>query len=232
MLVSAALLLFLGCDKTYERRLQTTLEDMKYQQRLNDNLTAAPTKGKWEQLLIYLRPPKNLTKNQVWPLAELEPGKFDLDASFREPEKQDLYFLARVKQDKTTKKKKKGAEAADNASRKDFNHDVLDVLAKSYPVQPEDLALTKFKSTKEKSNEYRRFAFTANGKTVEVYLYKYDTYEAALIFEYPKSESKALATKIQLCLQSFAVGPRAQRYFSGATSDDDAGGSGGAPVVF
>ena len=54
ILASACLLLVVGC-RDYDFRLGKTLEEMKYQQRLEKNLEKAPTKGSL-QAGIDLRP--------------------------------------------------------------------------------------------------------------------------------------------------------------------------------
>jgi hypothetical protein len=67
---------------------------------------------------------------------------------------------------------------------------------------------------------------------VQTYIYgkKGSPPEVALIFEYPKSEN--LMPKIDLCLESFATGPRARLLFSG--SEEEPGGeaapTGGGPM--
>ena len=107
VVVGAGLVLVIGCGtQNYEYRLEHTIDQMKYQRRLNDNLTEPSTKGTLEELQIYLRPPKTMTgPAQTFQLAALEPGKFDVEASFIEPEKQSLHVLARVEQPKTPAKK-------------------------------------------------------------------------------------------------------------------------------
>ena len=59
IVASAGLILAIGCSD-YDYRLGKTLEDMRYQKRLDDNLMPAATKGKLEELAIYVRPPKTL----------------------------------------------------------------------------------------------------------------------------------------------------------------------------
>jgi len=219
LLATTALLIVAGCGvKSYETRLDSTLQDMQYQDRLNKLLQPALTKGKWEELSIYLRPPKSLVQSKAWSLAPTEPGKFDLEASFAEPPKQDMHVLARVKRPKGTTKK--GAPSpADTVNRTDFAGDVLYVL-NDYYKPADELVITKFKTETRKKNEYKFHAFTANDKTVQIYLYKHEPYDVALIFEFPKSEQAELFTKIGLCLESFAVGDKARRSFNGATEEE------------
>lgn len=220
-LATMALLVIGGCGiKSYEARLNQTIEDIKYQDRLNKLLMPALTKGKWEELSIYLRPPKNLAQTKAWMLVELEPGKFDLDASFDEPKKQSMHVLARVKRAKTPGKKA-APSLADTVDRTNFTGDVLAIINEFYKP-PEDLIISTFKSESKRKNAFKFHSMTVNDKNVQIYLYKQDAYEVALIFEYPKSEQADLFSKIGLSLESFAVGDRARRFFSGATTDEEA----------
>ena len=111
ILASACLLLVVGC-RDYDVRLGKTLEEMKYQQRLEKNLEKAPTKGLLQQELIYVRPPKGLrARPRPSALTAVEPGKFDLENSFIDEAKQaSLHVLARHKKPKAPPKK--GADAA------------------------------------------------------------------------------------------------------------------------
>jgi hypothetical protein len=233
---TAILLLSAGCGlNSYEKRLDMTLENMRYIDRLNRNLEPAETKPKWEPLLVFLRPPKGLKPAKVFLLTAPEPGKFDIEASFLDPgqTKQSLHVLVRVKTPKKAAKKKV-ASPADTADRTNFNRDILTLLSSSYPVN-DDLTIAKFKSNTEKKNEYKNYKFPVNDKNVEVYLFKKDPYEAALIFEFPKSELPNLVSKIKLCLESFAVGDKAKQSFSGPATEEGpegAAGGGGPGVSF
>src|SRR5271166_917392 len=141
VVLGVSLVLILGCGThSYETRLETTLDNMKYQKRLDDNLGAAATKGKLEGLQIYVRPPKNMTgPTQTFQLTVVEPGKFDVESSFIEPEKQSLHILARVKQAKTPSKK---APAKAETPRGDFKADIVELLKSVYGV---DLSVGDFK---------------------------------------------------------------------------------------
>ncbi len=53
VVLGASLVLILGCGtQSYETRLDKTLDNMRYQKRLDDNLGDASIKGKLEQLEI------------------------------------------------------------------------------------------------------------------------------------------------------------------------------------
>src|SRR2546421_5517135 len=84
ILTTASLMAAWGCGNSYDIRMNKTLEDMRYRKRLDDNLMPAPTKGKFEDLMIFVRPPKNLQPAKEFLLPLPEPGKFDLEASFLE----------------------------------------------------------------------------------------------------------------------------------------------------
>ncbi len=123
IVLSAGLVLVVGCGtQSYEYRLEKTLEEMRYQRRLNENLSEPATKGKLEELQIFVRPPKNMTgPAQTFQLAAVEPGRFDVESSFIEPEKQSLHVLARVNRPKTPAKK--GAAQARTAPARRLQHE-------------------------------------------------------------------------------------------------------------
>jgi len=254
ILTSVILIAGSGCGSSYEIRMNKTLEDMRYRKRLDDNLMPAATKGKFEELLIFIRPPKNLEPAKEFLLPLTDPTKFDLEASFLESQKvdapppsegagaeeaaksaevqkQSLHVLGRVKRPKSANAKKK----AEPVNRGDFNADVLALLNAAYAPSAE-LTLDKFKETSKKNNKFKYHSFAVGGKNVQVYLYgpKGDPYEVALIFEYPSKEHGTLYSKIELALESFAVGRKAKSAFSGVVGDEATGegGTGGAPIIF
>jgi hypothetical protein len=230
ILASACLLLVVGC-RDYDVRLEKTLQEMKYQQRLEKNLEPAPTKGALFTELIYVRPPKGLKgPTQTFTLAVVEPGKFDLENSFIDQAKQaSLHVLARHKKPKAPPKK--GTKAVEPAPRGDFTAEVIEIIKTAYGV--EDLTPTKFKAVikkHERENTFKEYKL-ANlpNKEVIIDLYgdKNNPYNVALIFEYPKSEVNSLSPKIGLSLEAFAVGEPAQRAYSGGTEAEPAEGGGG-----
>ena len=230
VVLSFGLLLILGCGtQSYETRLEKTLDNMKYQKRLDENLVAAPTKGKLEESQIYVRPPKNMTgPTQTFQLTVLEPGKFDIESSFIEPEKQSLHILGRVKRPKNPSKK---APSQAETPRGEFTADIVDLLKNVYGTDP--------KPASEPTLDHTSYTFKASEvdmgvKKVQVYVYgsKNDPYEVALIFEYPKAEQNAVSPKIRLCLESFAVGEKAKRAFAGGETEEVEGtGEESAPTV-
>jgi hypothetical protein len=234
MLTSLGLFLAVGCtSKSYDLRLEKTLENRKYQSKLDEALTPAVAAGKLKEYYIYIRPPKDLKgPTQAFQLAVVQPGRFDLENSFIEKDKQALHILARVKRPKPPAKK--GAAPVPTPPRGEFNTDVLELLKGVYGV---DLPITSFKEETKRKNTFRHRTIDLDPKTVQVYLYgaKNNPYEVALIFEYPKTAAahSALNPKIGYCLESFAVGERAKRAFEGATTEEEleeAGEASGPPI--
>jgi hypothetical protein len=219
ILASACLLLVVGC-RDYDFRLGKTLEEMKYQQRLEKNLEKAPLKGSLQGELIYVRPPKGLSgPTKAFSLTVVEPGKFDLENSFIDEGKHaSLHLLARHKKPKAPPKK--GAAPTAAAARGDFTNEVIELVKAAYAV--EDLTPAKFKPVIKKhegrENSYKEAKLDLNTKEVLIYLYgadKNNPYNIALIFEYPKTEVNNLSPKIGLSLEAFAVGEAASKAFSG-----------------
>ncbi len=230
VVLGVTLVLILGCGtQSYEARLEKTIDNMKYQKRLDDNLGAAATKGKLEELQIYVRPPKNMTgPTQTFQLTVIEPGKYDVESSFIGPEKQSLHILARVKRPKTPSKK---APTKAETPRGEFNSDVVELIKNVYGAE---LDLSKFKDETKLINTFKYHLLDLNAKNVQIYLYggKNSPHEVALIFEYPKAEHNAVNPKIGLCLDSFAVGDKAKRAFAGGETEDIEGtGEEAAPTV-
>jgi hypothetical protein len=216
----AGLVLAVGCGtQNYEYRLEHTLDQMAYQKKLDDNLNDAPTKGKLEELLIYIRPPKNMTgPTQTFQMTVVEPGRFDVESSFIEQDKQSLHLLARVKRPKTPSKK--APTPAETTPRGEFNTEVVDLVKNVYGAEVEALQFKDEKMQKG-NNTFKTKMLDLNAKNVQIYLYGGKTipYEVALIFEYPKAEHSALNPKIKLCLESFAVGEKAKRAFAGGETE-------------
>jgi len=237
LVATTVLVLSGGCgSKSYEFRLDRTLENMRYRKRLDDNLMPPPAKGiaPFEELGIFLRPPKGLVQAKEFQMTVLEPGQFDLASSFFEEKKQNLHVLARVKKPKASASKKAPAPTpADTAVRGEFNQDVVAIVGNVYGVA-DDLEVGKFKEVTKKANKFRYHTFATGDKNVQVYLYKFDPYEVALIFDYPSSEQANLSSRINLALESFAVGPRAKSRYAGAVEGEEEEGAtqGGPGQVF
>jgi hypothetical protein len=216
-----------GCGrKSYEERLAKTLEQLEYTRRLNKNLMAPPGEKKFQDLGVYLRPPKEqaLAKTVQLPVAE---GQFDLEASFNDSKADSvLHVLARVKMPK--KPPAKGAPPPPPPpQRGEFVGDVLGVISSVFG-SPEGLQTPKFSDEVKRGNRFRRLIFTANDKEVKLYTYKQDNTEVALIFIYAPSLRGAISSKIDLCLESFATGPKANRLYTGGAPEEEA--DSGPPV--
>jgi hypothetical protein len=227
-----------GC-RDYDIRLEKTLEEMKYQQKLERNLEKAPQKGALQTELIYLRPPKGLTgPTKTFSMVAVEPGKFDLENSFIDQAKSvSLHVLARRKKPPKAPTKK-GAPAPEVVQRGDFTADVIELVKAAYAA--EDLTPSKFKAVTKKhesrENTYKEAKLDLATKEVLIYLYgdKNGPYQVALIFDYPKSEVGELTTRINLSLEAFAVGQAAEKAFAGGADaeggEDGGGGDAGQPV--
>jgi hypothetical protein len=228
--LGAGLVLAVGCGtQNYDFRLERTLDHMAYEKKLNDNLNDAPTKGKLEELQIYVRPPKDMTgPTQTFQMTVVEPGKFDVESSFIEQDKQSLHLLARVKRPKTPSKK---APTPAETPRGDFSTDVVELVRNAYGTEVTE---AKFKEEKMQkgSNTFRAQALEVGPKNVQIYLYggKTNPYDVALVFEYPKAEHASIYPKIKLCLESFAVGDKARRAFAGGETEIDTEGGGEGPT--
>ncbi|MFO0891470.1 MAG: hypothetical protein U0790_20295 [Isosphaeraceae bacterium] len=220
--IAIGAVLLVGCGaRDYDYRLDRTLDNMRYTKRLDDNLSTPATKGKLQELQIFLRPPLNMTgPTQTFQMAAIEPGRFDAESSFLEPEKQSLHVLARVKRPKTPAKK--GAPQPEPPPRGDFAADVVELVKNAYGA---DLNVGEFKEEKKRNNTFRHRQIDLEAKLVQIYLYggKTNPHEVALIFEYPKGERNAVDPKIGLCLESFAVGDRAKRAFAGGEVEEEGG---------
>jgi hypothetical protein len=233
ILAGASLLLVIGCSD-YDIRMNETFAEMKYQKRLNDNLADAPTKGTLQQDAIYVRPPKGLVLAQAFTLAPVETGNFDIENSFVDQEKQaSLHLLARIKKPKAPPGAKKAAIASEPPARGKFVDDVLEIIKTAYNVElPASSLKAEVKGHANRNNTFKATKLDQETKETQIYMYgdANSAYEVALIFEYPKKELSYMAPKIGLCLESFAVGDRANRAFSG-TGDLDTGeeAGGGAP---
>lgn len=225
------LVLVIGCS-AYDSRLATTLEELRYRKRLNDNLTEAPTKAKLQELLIYVRPPKALKgPTKTFTMTVVEPGKFDIENSFIDQEKQEsMHLLARVVRPKPTAKK--GAAQPEPTPRGKFVDDVLDLVKSVYgaDVEPGQLKAETHQHG-NRPNTFKAHTVNLTAKKVQIYFYGDEkaTYQVALIFEYPEASHSSLNPKIPLCLESFAVGEAARRAFAGAGEEyGGEGGEGGA----
>ena len=168
IVLGAGLVLVVGCGtQNYESRLEQTLEQMKYQKRLDENLTEPATKGKLEELQIYVRPPKNMTgPTQTFQLAAVEPGRFDVESSFIEPEKQSLHVLARVKRPKTPAKKgapRPNRPRVATSTPKSWNSSRTSTAPSS--------TCRNSRKRRRANNTFKYKRLDLNAKNVQIYLY-------------------------------------------------------------
>ena len=228
LLACALLITVVGCAgrASYEKRMESTISYLKYRKRLDANLMPPPTDKKFTDLAIYVRPPKEEAEAKAFQLRAPE-GAYDLEASFNDKAESALHILARVKLPK--KPAAKGAPAppaTPAAARGDFAGDVVLVLGEVFG--PSDtLQVSKFKEETKTSiegapkNQFKRLIFTSGNKEVAVYLYKKEIHDVALIFVYDVKARQAISSKIDLCLGSFAVGPRATNAYNGGSNVEE-----------
>lgn len=239
LLVSATLVMSWGCGmKSYEIRLEKTLEAMRYSRDLDENLTPAPTDKRFREFPMYIRAPKDMPLSANFVMAADVPvGRYDLTASFvgqskDSPGTRALHVIGRRKAP-PKKQAKKDAPAQPDAPRGPFEGDVFALVGSVYGAN-DALANPKPQNEKKRNNPYRRIIFSAsNGNVVRIYLYKKENYEVALVWDVPGTVDKnANYMKARdLCLQSFAVGKLAEQYFSGNASAGEAEGE-AAPAPF
>ena len=234
-LAGLVLVLVIGCVQEYDFRMAKTIDNKRYQKRLNDNLEAPPAKTNLQTGNIFVRPPKGLQgPHKTFGLAVLEPGKFDVEDTFADPQKQaSLHILARVTVPKPAGKK--ASTPAETTQRGDFTDDVLELLKNAYGGEFDKSRLKndEKKSPNGRTNSFKSLTSEVQGKEIKVYIFgeKSSPEKVALIFDYPKEEARTLSSKINLCLESFAVGGAAARSFAGAGDEEfggELGGGGGA----
>jgi len=237
--LSASLMLLIGCSTaSYNARLEKTLADKKYAQKLDQYLNP-PVGEKFKELNIFLRPPKPLEQAKDFLLTSV-PGLYEIEASFFDPAKANaaslrLHVLARHKA-AVNRNTPKGAPPPPSVQRNEFKSDVLGLLANDFGATEQNWA--KMQDTKLKSNAFKRVIFNAPSNPtdqVRLYLYnnKAESYDVALIWVVPADVAKdaAVTQGIDLSLESFAVGGKAvQRFATGGGEDESVGGGEGAPT--
>ncbi len=231
-----------GCGvKAYEIRMERTLEQKKYEQKVNTYLNAAPKDKAFGENNVWVRSPKPMVEGSFM-LSNPTPAMWDLAASFQgapPPPKQanenapppaalppmKLHVLARAK----PKPAKKGAPAPDpaKAGRGDFTADVKALLANDFGAAD---GKTTDEVTKHSQNRFKRLIFQSptNGDNIEVYFYDYNKkeMEVALIFDIPPAVKKVPmgSQAVEFCLDAFAAGRKARALFNGGSAEE-AGGS-------
>lgn len=216
-LVSLALLALSGCGASYERRLTKAVENIKYSARLDKNLNPAPTKP-FQSFNVFVRPPKPMVKTEVFQLATLNPGQFDIAETFDDSSTgAKLHVLARY-----NKPPKQAKNAPPPAPRGPFDPDIIGLLGAVFGDNPG--LHSKPKAETKRHNRYQHIALTtANGSEVQTYIYKQGDFNVALVWAYPANQRSAVASKKDLCLESFVYGTRARDAFAGKIVHDEAG---------
>ena len=241
LLCSAALTCaaILGCHKDYEHRLNDTLERMKYQQRLDANLAAAVEEPLHQPHDVFLRPPITLEKAAGNVLNAL-PGLFDANISFLESgsdkpiEAADKVHVFVRHKLPTPATPKKGAAPPPALPGLGLRKDVVDDALALFPMA-QTSKMEGPRDIDKRGNKFKQRIFTNTqlGRAWEVYSYitpKKD-YEVVIVVE--RADKSSIAEKVNLMLESFAVGDRARKRFGGDLDDSDSGGGeGGGAAVF
>ena len=226
VILGASTLLAFGCGwHSYETRLNATIARMEYLRRLDQFLAGPPEDKRFQDLMVFIRPPKGMSLAKTFLMADLKPGTYDLPASFVGEvggKTQNLHLLIRRKGPK--KPPAKGAPPEPAVERGPFEQDVLALLAGSFGAS-DAIAEPKYQTENKKGgNSFRRLFFNAStGNTVQAYFLKKEPYEVALVWDLPQEVVKenAQRTARELCLQSFALGDRARKFFGGDISEEE-----------
>lgn len=230
MLFSVNLILVIGCGKpAYDKRIERTIEKLAYERELNSKLMPAPAQadGKFQELSVFVRPPKGNEYFKTFFLGAPPAGLFDITESFTDKATgHSMHVIGRLKQAK--KAPAKGAAPAPEepvVARGEFSADLLGFLQQVYGAS-EEIDLSKLKADTKKANSFKKLSFVSAGPnntstTVQVYIYKKDPYDAALIFTIPTSGLSKQISTIDLCLENFAVGEKAKRIYTGGESEEE-----------
>src|SRR5262245_41122730 len=172
ILAGLGLVLVIGCAQDYDIRMGKTIDNKKYQRRLNANLEGPPAKTNLQTANIFVRPPKGLQgPHKTFGLAVVEPGKFDIEDTFADPQKQaSLHILARVNLPKTPGKK--SASPTESTQRGDFTDDVLELLKNAYGAEFEKSRLkTEEKSHGGRTNSFKSLTLDLTAKEIKVFVF-------------------------------------------------------------
>lgn len=239
----------IGCGYSgYEARLEATQRRLKDEMVLDKSLYSA-LQAEFAENNIFLRIPQGMAQRLDFELIQLNPGFFEIDASFNPQGDSlpggpyNLHALVRRDADEPAAEQQ-GDEPRIN--RGDFRSEVLAVLAEVYgpdiasaPTEQVNKAVWP-RSDAARPISYERVAVTdLNNQLIHVYFYQEESgnasYNVALIWEFPSGEApSATGNPIDLTLGTFAVGQRAQARFSGRPDSPTGGPSddGGASLSF
>jgi hypothetical protein len=216
-----------GCGN-YEERLEQSLNRMKEQARLDQYLNP-PVGSNFQAERIALRTPRPLPSepSDFGLIPGLGNELFDIRSSFVAAAQGGgtelgLHVLGRHKAPPRADAKNAPPQP-DLSQRGDFTQDVLNLLGR---IHSEIQNQTPTKVVK-KSNEFNRWAYTANNNAVEVYVMNRrignEDYNLALIWEVPPKNMATYRSPIDMCLETLAVGPDAARSFNQGPGGTDAG---------
>ncbi len=242
-LVSARLILILatliltGCSQSYETRMDRTIQNIKYNDRLDRNLKPPAQSAGLADNNIYLRPPQPMDLQSGFGLPGFPIDQFEAAAQYQ-AENANLYVLARYDAATRAAEQEQGAMI----ERGDFRESILSYLRNAYgnanvdvEIAASSLERVDYRSEiYNKSITYDQLVFLVSGFEIEIYIHEPSDkpdYHVALIFAMPEIDRPDYAEKIRLCLQELAVGSDAQQKFRGGLGPIDSGG-GPAPQAF
>lgn len=240
----------IGCGySSYEARLEATQRRIRDEMILDRSLYAA-LQAEFAANDVFLRFPQGMAQRPDFELIQLNPGFFEIDASFNPQGESlpggpyNLHVLVRRDSDEPEPQDPQGDEP--RIARGDFRSEVLAVLAEVYgpdvasaPTEQVNKAIWP-RSDASPPMTYERVAVTdRNNQLIHIYFYQEESgnasYDVALIWEFPTGEApSASGNPIDLTLGTFAVGQRARARFSGRPDSPTgaAGEDGGAAIAF
>jgi hypothetical protein len=230
LLWGVGLLAIGGCGlRDYERRMDETLEAMKYRQRMDQYLDPASQDPRLKDFGLYLRAPRGMSLAGQFQMADIPEGQYDLAATYFGTTNGSLHVLGRRKAAKKASSKNAPEPAA---QRGKFRDDVLNLLAGVYsggdPSQ-----LPKPQPVTKRHHKYDRLIFTspANNNLIQAYLLSEDSYEVALVWDTPAGMDKdaTLNRARDMTLEALEVGRKALREFGGGGAGGPAAGGEATP---
>jgi hypothetical protein len=239
MLATLSTVAVAGClgAAEYDKRLEGTLELMKYQQTLDNYLNPAE-QASFKEKEVYVRSPVPLTHDSATTL-QVPAGAFDLVESFSGAPTNSqgqasalpirLHVFSRWKKPPKVPTKK-GAPPPPVVQRGNFEQEVRSLLATTYG-NPEVPGL-KAETVNARGRSFKRLLFKSGAdSSVRAYFYDSANHNVALVVDVPSTlaDAKAAGRGVDYMLETLAVGNAARAAFDGrATAGGAAAASSGA----
>jgi hypothetical protein len=231
----AAWVVVAGClgEPVYNRRLEETLEQMKYEKKINESLNKEE-QGSFREKELYLRAPQPLTKGE--PMITVAPGSYDLVESFAgapqtssgqaSPLPIRMHVLMRWKKPPQTPGKKAAPAPPPTNRGPNFEADVRALLANVYGNP--NVTSQKSESVNARGKQYKRVIFKSGADTtVRAYFYESGNHLVALVLDIPPAlaDAKAANQAAEYMLETMAVGNAARNAFAGRPAGDASSGA-------